>query len=440
MKNTKELTIGVTPSDSRHATVLQEILDHQGVISEIVAEPTSKLYPVVLTTDNNDGSIATASRSCVSDDNVIVVEKWIDLDKIGQFLSGETSIPTDQFALFVNSEEEKLVSRIRSRFDELDLPLIRKSFWPNNAKACCVVTHDIDWFQYSPLHKAVLKGNLRIDRIIRLILANLVRQKNYGWNIPEILEMEEKTISKSTFLFKTIYPERDSGLFAESLRLLNKRKAFELALHASHLSHRDEQALDSELAIFREKIGGNPEGLRYHTLKFVVPQSWKMEVAKNIRYDATFSYNENFGFRSEVCFPYHPIVGNQTLEVLELPTCFMDWTMLRRGIRRRKAESMYHRLKQCVEKYSGVLVVNFHNTYLNRETFPDVYALFNLILTEVRSENYWIATAAECARWWEQRASFSPKVRMTSDREITAIRSPVELVVSNSKRYTIKYQ
>ena len=444
MKETKELTMGVVLSDDSQTSIIYELLDHQGVIYETIAQKDSpsKIYPVVILPKYNDLGFSVAKKNCVCEDNVMIADKIVDLRKIRQFLSGEILIKDDQLDPFVNKEEIKLVSQIKNRLAALDLPLVTKSFWPRKARACCVVTHDIDWFTYSPFHKVVFDGELKPHQIIKLLLTNLFKRKNYGWNISEMVNLETSLGCKSTFLFKTEYQETEKKFLDQSLGLLKKQQeqGFEIALHASHSSHKNLEALESELSIFRGKVGRDPAGIRHHILKFIAPQTWKLEVEKGIAYDATFSHNEFFGFRSEVCYPYHPFAEAERLPLVELPTSFMDWTLLNRKRRGRLAESTLQQVKECVEKYNGVLTVNFHNTYINQDTFPDILALYSSLLKQVASDNYWVATAFECVRWWNERASASPKPRITSDREITAIRTPVELDVNGPNDFSVKYQ
>lgn len=439
MLENKELTMGVIPSGDS-TSLLCEILDHQGIIYDLVSKESTKTYPVMILPEYDESALSIAKRSDVAENNVIICDKLVDIGRIRQFLSGETSTRDDQLDLFVNREEVKLVSEIRNQLANAGLPLVRKCFWPRRLGACCVITHDIDWFTYSPFHKVVLGGDLKIRQLIKLFLTNLLGRKNYGWNIPEMVSLEKDSGCKSTFLFQTMYPEAAEEYFAKSLEILKRQQDFEIALHASHSSHKDSRALDSELSSFHRNVGRDTEGIRYHILKFETPRTWKLEAEKNLKYDATFSYNEYFGFRAEVCFPYHPYADRERLPIVELPTGFMDWTLLHRKRRGRSAESILKSVKERVEEYNGVLTLNFHNTYINNDTFPDIYGLYRSIMKEVASESYWIATASECVGWWNERAYAKPRPIISTDGEIRAQRTAVELDVSGEKKFLLKYE
>lgn len=441
-KETNQLTIGVVPSDSLSTELTCEILEHQGVIYELVnqADPKRKIYPVVLLPENSSSTLTKAASICISADNVLIVDKIVDLQKIKGYLSGETVSKQDQFNCFVNAEESKLVSKIGERLDASDLPLVTKSIWPNNARACCVITHDIDWFTYSPFHKVVFDGISNPLQIAKLVLANLIRHKDYGWNIPEMVDLERVATCKSTFLFRTEYYEYELDLLRRSLELIKRNNAgSEIALHASHSSHSSDQALETELSKFKTMFGHEPSGIRYHTLKFDVPKTWNIESRKSMQYDATFSYNEYIGFRSEICFPYHPFDGKCKISIVEIPTAIMDWTLLHRKLRGRNAELVLQKAKETVEKYNGVLTVNFHNSYINKSTFPDIYNLYSSLLKQVVQDNYWVATAEECVKWWNVRSSALIEPKLTGENEITARPTPVQLVVKGKKPYSMRY-
>ena len=181
------------------------------------------------------------------------------------------------------------------------------------------------------------------------------------------------------------------------------------------------------MATFSGKVGFSPHGIRYHTLKFKVPDTWQMESDFGVDYDATFSHNDYFGFRSDICYPYHPL-GARRYGVLELPTSFMDWTALNRKVRGKALIDTLKTLKQQVENYNGVLVVNFHNTYLNRNTFPDVIEAYEFLIEDVLASGFWIATARQCTEWWKLRCAALPRP-VLDNHKIKLLGSPISMFV-----------
>ena len=407
-----DLTIGVVPQGSIYDEVLFEMLDHHGVAYRSVdREGEPRKYPIVLISRYSEEAYTLALRSCNSESDVLIAEKIVAFDLVLSLLGGGAIDRRDNFDLAVNAEEKKLLSAVRERLFALKLPLVRKWYWPGSAKACCVLTHDIDWFDYSPFHKQVVKQSANPFRLLRLAFDSLIRKKDYGWNIPETAALEQEYGFKSTFFFQMSYGGKD--LLEQSAEIL-KKQSFELALHGAETSYRDPESLRNELALFRERIGLDPRGLRYHILKFEPPHTWEIEAAAGLEYDATFYFNRFFGFRAGICFPYRPFSQHSRIPILELPTGYMDWTSLHKAQGAREQLETLEKTRTAVEGYHGVLVANFHNTYLNRETFPSVYRTFKALLETAKREGYWVATARECANWWQLRASVQIDPRLES--------------------------
>jgi hypothetical protein len=188
-----DLTIGVVPQDSIYDEILYEMLDHQGMAYQVIGRGgESRKYPIVLLSKSSEEPYSLARRSCDAESDVIVAEKVVAFDAVLPLLAGTAADRRDNFDLVVNKEEEKLLSAVRARLFGLNLPLVRKWYWPGTANACCVFTHDIDWFDYSPFHKQIVRESANPFRLLRLALDSLVRKKDYGWNIPETTALEQE--------------------------------------------------------------------------------------------------------------------------------------------------------------------------------------------------------------------------------------------------------
>jgi hypothetical protein len=425
-----DLTVGVVSQGSIYDEVLCEMLDHQGVAYRVIG-PGGELrkYPVVLLSKNSEEPYSRALRSCDAESGVIVAETVVAFDAVLPLLEGTVIDRRDNFDLVVNKEEEKLLSAVKERVFGLNLPLVRKWYWPSAANMCCVFTHDIDWFDYSPFHKQVWKESANPFRLLRLAFDSVVRKKDYGWNIPETTTLEQEYGFKATVFFQMYYEGKD--LLEQSAEIL-KKQSFEVGLHGAQTSQKDPESLREEVAIFRKRIGLEPKGLRYHVLKFQAPLSWQIESAAGFEYDATFYFNRFFGFRAGTCFPYRPFSQTSRLPILELPTGYMDWTSLHQKQGARQQLETLEKTRKAVEGYHGLLVANFHNTYLNQVTFPSVYGTFKSLLETAKRERYWVATALECARWWQHRAITQINPRLESG-QVLCTPSSIDVIVEREK-------
>lgn len=419
----KDPTIGVATSGTIIDEVIFEMLEHQGIFFERVGSTHGrKSYPVVLVARADVDSLANARKICTTHSGVIAVGKVLDLPRAIRCLAGLEDSREDRLGCAVNELETKLVDSIVAAFSETGSNLVRKSFWPGNAPACCVITGDVDWLTYSPFHKSVVKGTRSPGKFANLILGS-VSGKNFGLNFDSMVRVPSKYNFKSTVFFKSSYDEGMEYL-QSSLKLL-RDSGFEIGLHGSDGAHTSLASLSSQIKVITSWAGAKPKGVRHHILKMNVPETWELESEAGLDYDATFSYNRYFGFRGEVCFPYHPF-GKSRLPLLELPTSFMDWTAMKRGLRGESAERILNQIMGQVERYHGLLMVNFHNTYLNSETFPDILKLYEDLIERVHERGYWVATASECANWWRTRAATGPESALGSGDQQAKAGIPLE--------------
>jgi len=401
----KQLNVGLVCSGGIYDEVVKEVLNHQGIFSKEIDGSTSKRlkFPCVILVHPTDKAHRLANEHCESDDNVIVVGEEIPLDVILKALGGtldDSSV--DPLDPRVNKLEVELFTKIKEKFFSLNLPIVRKWFWPGFSKACCVLTHDIDWLYYSPWHLAVIK-NKSIPQLMKLAYQSFIHRKNYGNNIKEIILKERKRNVSSSFFFLTKY-EGYHEEFIQSLKMLQEEK-FEIGLHGSLSSHKNADLLKKERRKLEEYADVNVKGVRQHELSFLTPLTWKYQEEAGFAYDLTFSHNDKFGFRSHVCFPYHPIdiIENKKLSLFEIATAFMDWTAFHRKMNYDESLEIITKLEGVVEEFNGCLVMNFHNTYQNRETFPAMEKLYSDILDDVKRRNYWVTMADECCSWWQMR-------------------------------------
>jgi peptidoglycan/xylan/chitin deacetylase (PgdA/CDA1 family) len=429
-----DLRVGVVPDGSAYDHVLTEMLDHQGIAYRMMGSQGAEdgPYAAVLLARYSEKGYSEARRHCDKEADIVIAERELPMERLLLLLSGSVDERRDNFDLEVNKSEEILLSLVKERFFGSSLPLVRKWYWPKGSKACFVMSHDIDWFRYSPFHKQVLRQSSNPARLAGLALGSVALRKDYGWNIPEMIRLEKESGASSTFFFQTQYGP-DDVMLEKSAKLLRKEEGFEIALHGSHGSHKDPTSLRDELQMLESKTGVRSRGVRYHILKFYVPLSWEIQCDAGLVYDATFYYNEYFGFRSGTCMPFRPISNGSKLPILELPTAYMDWTALHQELSAGEQIETIEKTRKLIESYNGAFVANFHNTYLNEGTFPGIYRSYRGLLKTVKEENYWIATASECAEWWYKRTAAQTNPRLESG-EILVSKSEVDTIVEKEGR------
>ena len=272
---------------------------------------------------------------------------------------------------------------------------------------------------------------------IKLRSSSFFYPKHYLYNIPEIISKEKQRNVRSTFFFLANY-ELHQQEFLNTLEILRKEKN-EIGLHGSFSSYKNLDLLKKEKGKLEKYVKAKVKGVRQHELNFLIPLTWEYQEKVGFAYDLTFSYNTRIGFRSGSCFPYHPIdiVKSKKFSLLEIPTSFMDWTVLSKTYD--ELLKILAKLEQVVEKYNGCLVMNFHNTYLNEETFPNMEKFYTHVLDDLKERNYWLTTAHECHAWWTKRENMRVDATI-QDNVIKGKTSdhPLPVIIENSddeKRY-----
>ena len=402
------LLIGIQGKDP-HLKVLGEMLNHQGVIFEEFSD--GRDYPCIIKTD-------LGSCEGVKGHNVIIIDEIIPLDRITKILSGEFDYNLNYPE--INIYETQIIEEIRRVLHSQRLPFIRKWFWPDFAKACCLMTHDIDRLSIPPIY-----ARRETPKRIKLLLYVLYYYKKYFLRINKfddyinkITDIETKYKVKSSFYFFPEYKEHKE--FIDILKKL-KIEAFEVGLHSESENY---EQLKNEKELLEKYFGDEIYGTRQHLLKFKAPQTWQYQ-EKLLDYDLTFYCNEEFGYRSGLCFPYRPL---NTESIIEIPTLFMDWTALNKKMNYEQIKEELQEVIKTVEKYNGCIVLNFHNEYFNEIVFPDIYQTFTDILGYVQKD-YWVTTAHECVKWWKIRESTKIDLELKNGNILVTSSNEIPIVI-----------
>jgi hypothetical protein len=390
------LKVGVAKQEPVIAGLVEGILNQLGV-----EHTSSDLEKVPCVVDTRDGQKKAGPSPVGRTGATVYIDDFLSMDETILALQGRP-VASDGFYKepHLSLRSRAFLDSIRQSFFSKGLPFVTKICWPQDAPGCLVLTHDVDWFSYSPLHKSVVRsapGSRYVGLLLRYALG-----KRFGYNIQSMIKTETESGVKSTFLFRTHYASHAEKL--EGAIRQCQDSGCEVALHAARKSHKSPQAMVLEKSTM-ERIAGSPvSGIREHSLKFEYDKTWKCIEAAGLRYDMTFGENETTGFRAGLCHPYHPLgTDGSTYSMLEIPTSFMDWTAIHAGMSYAKIEVLLTRLIGTMTSLNGCLCVNFHNTYVDRDLFPAIERAYRVLISQSKAAGFWVATAKECADWWTRR-------------------------------------
>ncbi|HGE72244.1 TPA: hypothetical protein ENX78_15500 [Candidatus Poribacteria bacterium] len=311
-------------------------------------------------------------------------------------------------------------------------PVKPKPKWKNNSPYAVVLSHDLDSLPLRditiPLHQLLNAfGSRGFINKVSLIKNSLVDMflipSDSNWQLSCWLDKEREYNCSSTFFIAGNTKRRlrsdpyywlSSKIIhnGQKIRLSDLAKSFEdigweIGLHGSYNSYKDENLLRKERDLLVKQTGCNIKGIRHHNLRFDVKETWKIHENLGFTYDTTLGYNEVNGFRAGIAFPFNPYDFHTEREynLLELPMSIMDGSFFcnyGENIDAQKAILRCKKMINAVEETGGMLVVNFHPNFY-QTTLPDSWKLYKYILDYARKSGAWVANCGEIADWWSER-------------------------------------
>lgn len=125
------------------------------------------------------------------------------------------------------------------------------------------LSHDVDWRKKGPSKEHILA---RKDRFENNVIKDLDRSNPY-YNIPKIMEIEERLGIKSTFFFRTKYEGGDLAEYEDDIASL-VGGGWEVGLHCDPESVSDIEKIRQEKLSLERLTKGKVLGNRVHYLKF----------------------------------------------------------------------------------------------------------------------------------------------------------------------------
>lgn len=371
--------------------------------------------------------------SCISgSENSINI--GFDLFKeIGYILSGhheiiqrETKDQLNKVILkspVVDFHEELLIKSILIGCNYLNLPLVRKSYWPHGKKFAVCLTHDVDEFKKTyqwitrPIRSIKNKDFTALKNQI-ISLYNKIQGKEPYWTFKEIMEIEKESEVKSTYYFlkengkkSLLKPEnwhlygRCHSLQKPWIKEIIKElydEGHEIGVHGSTFSYENPEILKEQKTEIEQISGAKIYGIRQHRLNMNIPITWEYQTDAGLLYDTSLGYkaiNGN-GFRFGTCFPFYPAgIDNNPMKILEIPLSIMD-VSLPPGT---KGWDQAENIVNTVEEFNGVLTLLWHPPVFNPLEYPLLGEYYRKLINLCKQKNAWITTGYDIATWWKER-------------------------------------
>jgi peptidoglycan/xylan/chitin deacetylase (PgdA/CDA1 family) len=262
-----------------------------------------------------------------------------------------------------------------------DIDFIRKTYQ--------YITHDLRWFNLFNVRHAF-------------------RSEEPYWTFENMMKVEEKAGVRSTFFFLeesipwnffrinkwnlTFGKYKFSDPAVKKLIKTLKDHGWEVALHGSFNSYRNEELLKQEKLHLEDALGDKVYGVRQHFLNLDIPLTWKLQREAGFVYDSSLGRRHDIGFYQNHYVP----LEHKKSGMLIIPITIMD-TYIRSKVKGEpsKVWKLILEIIDEAEMNGAVLSILWHNNYFNENEYPGYGKLYNRIIWECKNRGAEFLTSLE---------------------------------------------
>ena len=227
-------------------------------------------------------------------------------------------------------------------------------------------------------------------------MSSIFKQNPY-WGFNKVKAIEEKYGVKSTFFFleeslpfKPLQPSNwglslgyyswDDPKVKNVIKELDS-EGYEIGLHGSYNSYKDETLLSDEKKKLETIIGHPVQGIRQHFLN-MDDNTWKIQNKLGFSYDSTFGSPKDVGFREDQYYPFKPLDNEFTV----VPLVIMDSCLMSKSNPREE----YIKILDIAEEKKAFVTINWHQRVFNEKEFPEYSKIYREIIEESIKRGAWI--------------------------------------------------
>jgi len=282
--------------------------------------------------------------------------------------------------------------------------------WPDGKKFGICLSHDVDRVEKQWWH--CITHFLKEKRIYHIKTFLTLWRDNPYWNFEKIMEIEEKYNVRSTFFFLneskklkfldlSTYPlalgnyNINKKEIVEVIRELDKN-GWEIGLHGSYDSYLSANMLKREKAILENIVGHKIIGIRQHYLNLKIPETWIYQRKAGFKYDASFGFRRDVGFRENKILPFSPFEDN----FLVIPLTIMDSALFHHYPNMKDAWNAVLKIIKFAEKNGALITVLWHQRVFNEKEFPGWSKMYEKIIQESIKRRAWFGRCIDIYEEW----------------------------------------
>lgn len=179
------------------------------------------------------------------------------------------------------------------------------------------LSHDVDWRRKGPPVEHVLARKDRFDpQALRLVQE---KGENLYYNMPRIMELEERFGIRSTFFFRTLYENGDCADYEDDIKSLLKG-GWEIGLHTDPSSVGDVEKIRAEKTLLESLAKTEMRANRVHYMKFDPGLPGRLEELGFVYDSSTKEFRDSVTAQQDMGYR---IMG----KLVEFPITLMDTYM-----------------------------------------------------------------------------------------------------------------
>jgi len=279
------------------------------------------------------------------------------------------------------------------------IPFRKRSLW-QDCDMGVMLTHDVDrvdkWtigrIKMATLSLMKEKKAHHLSGVLEATHNYITGKNNSYWNFRWLKGLGKKYDLRSTWFFLPAGDKKIDAKYRFSEKRITELMHFitdsgdEIGLHSTYASRKNRQIMQANYEELNSYAPQSIHGVRQHWLSFKYPDTLRIHERVGLKYDSSWGFADMIGWRNGYCLPFKPydVEKGRIIDVWEYPLCLMDRTLF--DYMNLDAGGAYKTVKNMVEiceKYSGLFVLLWHNSFFEEEDYPGVTKLYKDILARL---------------------------------------------------------
>ena len=249
-------------------------------------------------------------------------------------------------------------------------------------KSRVFLTHDID----SVYGSVKEDGRFALEKMKPFEIIRLLYNATLGtpdWlNMKRIMDIEAEFGYKSTFYWLLVKDKQNSDYDFHSNQIQKafkevERRGWQNGLHKSM----GQSTFAEEIKTF----GSQPDGNRYHFLKFSLPNGYDLIEQNGLKLDSSLGFSPAFGFRNSYGLPFVPfnLQEDRPYNFVEAPQLMMDRTFYNLKMPVAQTKQKFFDVVDY-NKTNCVFTINWHNNFFTELKYAGYLQLYRDILAGLK--------------------------------------------------------